>query len=459
MFRYDRKHYSNNAEGLFWPTFWYMVVSSRPLGFWLGLWGIPLPGGSGDPTEGNVIDRYLFLSLTLVGVRLLNRRGFEWRTVFRQNPQLMMLLAYMALSILWSGFPFVSFKRYIKVVGSIVMAFVVLDQEDPLGAFTTLLRRCLYIHIPMSVICTRYFRDIGVSFEWNGTTEEWQGIATSKNTLGQVTMLAVVYFSWQVFRNWRTRGLRNPHILYVLLSLYLLKGAKSVSMTSASVCVLALFIFVRLHALRWNWGRLQGFVWKMFYAIAALIIFVVIHSVVHFTPESFFGHVITTLGRDITLTDRTLIWSDVYAAASQSPVFGVGFGGFWIGRIANIPWNAHMTWVLGQAHSGYVDTYLQLGFVGVFLLARVLVSEVPKLLNSMEEDFEFGCFRITLFLTILYVNMTESIYLRGDHHLWLILMIVLWQVPRLNRPESEPGAISEADELPDSSAEAASVCS
>jgi O-antigen ligase len=162
----------------------------------------------------------------------------------------------------------------------------------------------------------------------------------------------------------------------------------------------------------------------------AVISIVLIHSVVEFPADSMFGQIITLLGRDITLTGRTDIWRDVYAAASGNPLLGVGFGGFWIGREANIPWNAHMTWILGQAHSGYVDTYLQLGLVGAFLLAGVLFTAIPGMLDSLADDFDFGCFKLTLFLTIVFVDMTESVYLRGDHHLWLILMIILWRVPQ-----------------------------
>jgi O-antigen ligase len=170
-------------------------------------------------------------------------------------------------------------------------------------------------------------------------------------------------------------------------------------------------------------------VFTVFGITAALIMLVIVHSVSPFSEKSIFGLVITSLGRDITMTGRTEIWHDVYEAASGNPLFGVGFGGFWIGRLANIPWNAHMSWVLGQAHSGYVDTYLQIGLVGAFVLAMVFYTTVPKLLNSLADDFDFGCFRITLFLTILFINITEAVYLRGDHHLWLILLLVICMVP------------------------------
>lgn len=429
-FRSDRKRDIGDTKGLFWPSLWYLVVSTHPLGFWLQLWGIPLPTDSGDATDGSLVDRYFYFTLTVLGIRILLQRHLRWSTVFRINPWLVALLAFMALSILWSQYPFVSFKRYIKVIGSIVMAFVVLTHSDPQAAFCTVLRRCLYIHLPMSILCTRYFRDIGVSFDWNGTTDAWCGISGSKNVLGQVAMLGVVYFFWEVRRHWRQLGWRNLHVLYLFMALYLLKGAGSISMTSISVCVFALVIFFRIQSLRRRPWAIRPFVQVVFYATIAVILLMIVHSVVMFSEGSLMGHIITLLGRDITLTDRTYIWHDVYAAAAGNPFFGVGFGGFWIGRIANIPWNARMTWVLGQAHSGYVDTYLQIGIVGVFLLAALLFTTLPRLLASLADDFDFACMRITLFLTIMFINMTESVYLRGDHHLWLILMIVLWNVPK-----------------------------
>jgi O-antigen ligase len=88
-----------------------------------------------------------------------------------------------------------------------------------------------------------------------------------------------------------------------------------------------------------------------------------------------------------------------------------------------------MTWVLNQAHNGYIETYLQLGLIGVFLLAGTLFSGVQKMLNSLADNFDLGCFRISVFLAIAFVNISESTYLRGDHHLWLMLQIVLWSVP------------------------------
>jgi len=118
----------------------------------------------------------------------------------------------------------------------------------------------------------------------------------------------------------------------------------------------------------------------------------------------------------------------MYRAASGNPLLGVGYGGFWIGRTANIPWNTH-TWVLGQGHSGYVDTYLQLGIAGWVILTGVILTTHRRLVAALATDFDFAAWRLTLFTVVLFVNITETTLLRGDHHLWFIFTACIWQVP------------------------------
>jgi len=437
-FRWDRKRGIRVSTTLFWPTLWYMVVASRPIGVWFVIWGVPLPGARVGVEDGSLIDRVFYAGLALIGVLILSRRRVSWSAFIYSNRWFLLFLGFMALSLLWSDYTWVSFKRYIKLIGSVVMALVILTEDKPLEAMVTVLRRCLYVHLPMSIIFTKYFRDLGVSFDWSGSAEAWQGIATSKNTLGQVAMLGVVYFAWEVYRKWGQLRWKNHHLLFLGFALFLLKGSdEAVSKTSIAVCIFAGFVFFRIQSLRNRPDAVPRFVNLMFAGTVSLILLVVTHSIVHFSADSAFGKIIELLGRDITLTDRTYIWTDVYGVAAASPIVGVGFGGFWIGRIANIPWNASMTWVLGQGHSGYVDTYLHLGLVGIGLFAVLIFTTQRQIMESFSQNFDFACFRITLFLTALFINITETTFLRGDHHFWLVFLLAILAV-HSGVPEKAP---------------------
>jgi O-antigen ligase len=403
------------------------------------IWGIPLPGSGDDPTEGSLVDRMFYAVLALIGLRILSRRGFSWQKLVRANPWLSVLFVLMAASICWSSFPYVSFKRYIKVVGSLVMALVILTSPKPTESLFMVIRRSLFVHLPLSIVCIRYYREIGISFDWSGTGISWQGLSTSKNVLGQVAMLGVVYFVSELSRNWKTSGWKNINTIYLAMALYLIKGSdQAVSMTSVSVCVFALFIYSICRIQRTHLHKLKVWLKVLFTLTIALVALIVVHGLVFFSADSILGQLIAMVGRDITITDRTYIWHDVYAAASGNPILGVGFGGFWIGRLANIPWNENMTWVLAQAHSGYVDTFLQLGVLGWFALSGLIFSSFSRLLQSLDDEFELASFRITVFITVLFVNMTETTYLRGDHHLWLMLLLCICFVPKPSQSFASP---------------------
>jgi exopolysaccharide production protein ExoQ len=423
------------------PALWYMVCSSRPFGSWMAEWNLRLPFISDLGGEGSAMDQFFYLSLILLGWRVLAQRSFSLGALFRENRWPALLLLLMAASILWSNYSFISFKRYIKVIGSLTMVLVILTDERPYLAMQTVLRTCLYVHLPLSIICIKYFRNIGVEYSFMGTSNFWQGIATSKNTMGQVAMLGVVYFAWDLFQNWRTRGWRHLNTLYLLMGLYLLKGSNhGVSKTSILVAVLAVSILLTLYLLRQRPEPLLRFTRLALFGGLTLVTFIVTHSIVAFDNDSFLGTLVKFFGRDITLTDRLYIWQDMYRAAAGSNLFGIGYGGFWIGREANIPWNTH-TWVLGQGHSGYVDTFLQLGITGWIVLTGIILTTHRRLVAAFATDFDFAAWRFTLFLVVLFVNLTETTLLRGDHHLWFIFTACIWQV-------SAPATAPEWEELP-----------
>lgn len=444
----ERKRQVGVSAALFWPLLWYVVAATRPVGVWLGIWGVPLLGG-GDATDGSVIDRWFYLILAVIGAWNLSRRRIDWRAILRENAWLVALFAFMFLSVVWSDFPWVSFKRFIKSISAVVMVLVVLTEDDPFIAIRAILRRCAYLFVPLSIITIRYFRDVGVQFDWFGTDVSWVGLAPSKNTLGQIAMASALCFVWEIVRNREEKhGWPAVDYLYLAMSLYLLKGSDAaVSVTSVSVFAFGLLIFTGLRLLRNKLYKVRWFLALLCLLIFGTLTMLIVHTLSPFPQDSILGFVIRTMGRDTTLSGRTDIWSDMLNIASKNPLLGVGFGGFWIGRLANIPWNATMTWVLGEGHNGYLDTYLQIGWIGILLLFAVILAACPRIVRSFAENFEYGCFRMTFFVIILFVNITETTFLRGDHALWFLFLLAILSVPAAQRakPARASSHVDEAE--------------
>jgi hypothetical protein len=84
------------------------------------------------------------------------------------------------------------------------------------------------------------------------------------------------------------------------------------------------------------------------------------------------------LGRDASMSGRDHLWSSVLEAGLQSPLFGNGYGAFWIegrGRELVGTWNPR------QAHNSYLDVFVDLGVLGLLV---VVVIVHYKLLTSWQ---------------------------------------------------------------------------
>ena len=65
------------------------------------------------------------------------------------------------LSLLWSDYPFVGFKRWFKSLGDPLMALVIVSERYPAAALTSVLRRCAFLLLPLSVVFIKYFPALG----------------------------------------------------------------------------------------------------------------------------------------------------------------------------------------------------------------------------------------------------------------------------------------------------------
>jgi O-antigen ligase len=78
------------------------------------------------------------------------------------------------------------------------------------------------------------------------------------------------------------------------------------------------------------------------------------------------------LGRDATLTDRTVIWEILVDLARERPWLGRGYGGFWFSDV--YLWFADRWGAIDHAHNGYMDLWLELGYVGLAMFVLLLLA-------------------------------------------------------------------------------------
>jgi hypothetical protein len=156
-------------------------------------------------SSGSPVDEVVMGALIVFGAYVLKSRWNLARKVLFLNKWLLALFFYMAASVVWSNFPSISLRRYIRCVGALIMVLVVLTERDPLAAIRSLLRRLYMVHIPGSILTIKYVRNIGVAYDWSGQEEDWVGLTTDKNSLGQVAMFSGALWIWQICQDWRRK--------------------------------------------------------------------------------------------------------------------------------------------------------------------------------------------------------------------------------------------------------------
>ena len=86
------------------------------------------------------------------------------------------------------------------------------------------------------------------------------------------------------------------------------------------------------------------------------------------------------LGRDLTFTGRSEIWTHI-TLETVNPIYGSGFWNFW-GGPGGTRVNEAMHGVIPNAHNGYMDMYLDGGFIALALLYFMLIVCGQKMGSS-----------------------------------------------------------------------------
>jgi O-antigen ligase len=126
------------------------------------------------------------------------------------------------------------------------------------------------------------------------------------------------------------------------------------------------------------------------------------------------------LGRDRTLTDRTKVWADCLSIPIN-PIIGVGFESFWLGKRQEIM-NEKWAWHPNEAHNGYLETYLNLGVLGLFILLAVLLATFWKARRELLQNFHVGRFRMAFLCSVIVYDWTESAF-KALHPMWFVFYI------------------------------------
>lgn len=406
------------------PTAWLFLAASRSASQWLNL-SSPVTYQA-SYYDGSPLDAAVYLSLIIAGLAILSRRRIHWLEQAINNPWVWLYFLFGAFSIFWSDDPFISLKRWFKASGNLIMVLVVLTESDPYRAIRVILRRLAFILLPLSVLFIKYYPEWGRAYAWGGRPM-YTGVATHKNGLGQICLLSGVYFSWDLLlilqgkRKWTARLQELPYLVLLVMFLWLFYIVDSATSQICLAIAAALFLVSAVPAV----AREPN--WIVAVSGTAALVLGVMEGMLGISQV-----VLSLLDRDPTLTTRVPMWQGLLDMAVD-PVFGAGYESFWLGdRLPKLI----AAYGVRQAHNGYLETYLNLGIIGLVLLVGCIVHGLLKVRRYLGVDFLSGVARLSLIVIVVFYNWTEATFY-GVSVMWSLLLLGVMDPPEPEEPEAD----------------------
>ncbi len=427
LFRREAKEQPDASAALWIPTLWMFLAGSRYVSAWLNL-GQPI---SANYDEGSPLDAGVFAALIILGVVVLWRRVLRGAALLEKNKLVALYFLYCIVSLSWSDQPSIGMKRLVKEAGNPVMALLILTDPRPLQALGIVMRRLAFLALPLSVLFVRYYPELGRTYHQG--VPMFTGIGNQKNALGQICLVIGLYFLWQLLV---ARRDLQPWSRARRVHLYLLTGALGYLLTisDSKTSLSALLVGA---AVLWcsTWGFVRARPTRLLGTVAAL-------AVSAFVLESVFGlydTILEQMGRNPDLTNRTGLW-ELLMSFGASPWVGTGFMSFWSGERMQSIWQQLGAEVL-QAHSGYIEQYLNLGYVGVAFVVMMAAKGMLDARRQSRTMPELAALRMAIIVAALTYNYTEAAFY-GVNNMWVLLLFaVLNQRARSDVPQVTPTAI------------------
>ena len=404
LLRLDPSNESKISPALWVPVISLFILGSRGPSQWLG-GQVGLDAQALE--EGNPLDRIISFGLILLAVGILMSRSFKWGDFFTRNLALTAFISYCLVSVCWSDFPFIAFKRWIRDLGIYLPILVVLSDPRPLDAVRTVLRRLSYLLVPLSIVLDKYFPLLSKQYDSFTGADYYVGVTTSKNMLGVLCLISGLFFFWDTLARWHERKQRRTKRIIVLnvaffaATIWLLRVAES---TTSEVCLFLGFLVV-LAAYSKKFRRNPKLLKVLIPASFCLYLILDFGLGMN-------GKMAGAVGKDPTLTDRTKIWSFLLGMHTN-PIIGTGYQSFWLGPRLEWFWDNAGLGHLNEAHNGYLETYINLGLIGDVFLIGFLVASYRAICSKLEPISSLAVLGLALWMALVFYNMSEAAFEGG----------------------------------------------
>ncbi len=337
------------------------------------------------------VERFFWLSIDLIVVVTLVLRP-ELIRLALQHWIILSWAGLACLSAIWSLNPSISLYHGLQLLMTILAGFLLALYAD-----RSRILKLLFVALLLAALVSLAENVLrpGQAIGWRGA---WEGAFSHKNTLGEMMTLLAVTSLCLFLSGWQ----RVLAAFGFVLAIGLLIQSHSGTATLSLLAVLAPLPL--LLSIRQGSGALSAAL-GLFFTVMAVVLMLLV--VTEFDPLAF---ALTGLGKDTTLSGRTLLWDFGLDAFLKRPVLGAGFKGFWEGDQATVQ---NLRFVIQSNlwffHNNYIEVAVAFGIFGPLLLVAGIWMTTSKLLKTLLVDTDYTALWPPLFMfLIIIVCFTEN---------------------------------------------------
>lgn len=303
-----------------------------------------------DSDAGSAMRQALYAGSACAAMLYAWMSGRLW-WVIRTQWRLVALAAWLGLTVLYSDLPSTTLKRVILFTcGACTASVAVSCFRRPVrdAAFAVFL-----MGAGAAVVSLVWMVVFPPGVTTNPARPGLAGISNHPNTLAPALAIAVTLGIGIPMEKPSASLAKWAGVFCCALALFLTGSVTSILM--ALVCVLSYAAIMATAYWRVVFGLLAG---------------VIATFVGLLGPARVSAMLFSSVGRDASMSGRDALWASVIERVTQAPLFGSGWGAFWVegrGRELVSTWNPR------QSHNAYLDVLLDTGVVGGVFFALFLV--------------------------------------------------------------------------------------
>ena len=363
----------------------------------------------------SVLITLVFLLIYAVTLILLALRWRKSLFIFSKSINIVLLVGIVGFSVVWSFFPSRTIQRAIALMGTTLLGIYLPIQYNDPKKFLILLCRTFGLIVVLSFLFAVVLPKYGIMGGLHSGS--WRGIYYHKNALGKWMVVSSIVFLLQA----RSMGAKKM-LSWVALGLSFVL----IILSKSSAALLSLFIMLLLillvHTLRLHYRLLT--------AISTTVIALTLVTSVWVSNN--LNILFDFLGKDPSLTGRAELWEFVIDIASRRPWLGYGYGAFWYGeKSASEPvWKA-FAWHPPNAHNGFIDLWVSIGFIGVLIfLFGFLVNTFNAVLLVRRTKTSATLLPLMLLLYTVFSNLSESGLMVQNDFFWVVYVSISYLIPK-----------------------------